>query len=81
MKPFLEKVLLIHVKANKDENNIICEKIKEVFVEANPDKMVEYYEYRKTGNNIDKVTFKWLNFVDKDENNSPEEKFAKHTIV
>lgn len=33
--------------------------------------MVEYFEFRKMGNNIDKVSLRWLNFVDKDENNSP----------
>ena len=43
--------------------------------------MIEFYEFRKMDKNIDKVTFKWLNFVDRDENNSPEEKFAKHIVV
>ena len=41
--------------------------------EVDTSKMVENYEYRKgkESNNIDRISFKWLNFVDRDENNSP----------
>lgn len=42
--------------------------------------MVENYEYR-IDRKKDKIAFKWLNYVDNDENNGPDEKFAKLAVV
>lgn len=81
VKPFLVRIREIFVKAKKEANNPVCAKIEGILEMAEENRMTEYFEYRKKGHNIDKVSFRWLNFVDRDENNSPEEKFAKFTIV
>ena len=45
------------------------------------EKLSHNIDFKKQKYNIESVNIKWRNFVDKDENNSKEEKFAKRAVL
>lgn len=71
--PFLETLSSIFQKAKKTINNQTYNKIRNIIEQADQKIMVGFYDKKILGKKaIEKVELRWLNFVDRDQDNSRE---------
>lgn len=63
------------------ENNINYRKIRYLLEDIRPMELSQDHLLKNIKYGIDLIDLKWRNFVDADEDNSEEEKYAKKTIL